>query len=101
MNTSTYIVLFLLIFVIIWTAKQEKCVAFKQLRNRSQEGKQMETMARNMIGKRCAVELFGGTTYKGVIEQVADKAILLRQKKDTRIVNLEFVVSITQLPEKK
>ena len=101
MDTSTYIVLFLLIFIIIWTERRKKCVVYKQLRNRSQEGKQMETMARNMIGKRCAVELFGGNVYKGVIEQVADKAILLQQKKDTRIVNLEFVVSITQLPEKK
>ena len=101
MNTSTYIILFLLIFVIIGMEKRNKCVVWKRLRNCSQEGKQMETMARDMIGKRCVVEVFGGNAYKGVIEQVADKAVLLRQKKDTRIVNLDFVVSITQLPEKK
>ena len=102
MQSSTIaILLVLLIFILLEQAKRRRFIIWNKLRRQRKESIIMESLARQLIGQQCIVEIFGGSAYDGILEKVEDKALVLRQKKKSRIINLDFVVSIQEVPAKK
>ena len=102
MQSSTIaILLALLALILLEQARQRRLIIWNKLRRQRKESTIMESLARELIGQECVVEIFGGSSYKGVLEKVEDKAIVLRQKKNRRVINLDFVSTIQEIPAQK
>lgn len=100
LNSSTYIVIFVLIYLVIQKRKKRKLCALNILRRK--KGKQiMLELAKTLIGKECVIFTISDTNVCGVLEAVSGNAIRVRGKKSTEIINLDFVVRIRELPAKK
>ncbi len=100
MNSSTYILLFLLIFLIVHERRNKEWNVVKHRKNKA-EVKDMIELAKRFVGKECLIYLFGGNQITGVIQEVSDSAILVENKGMTDAVNLEFVTRIREYPRKK
>jgi len=63
----------------------------------------MKELANRFLGKKCNVWNINSsvTPYTGIIKEITDSAILLDDGKKLIILNLEFIVSIEEYPEKK
>lgn len=99
---STNIILFCLLFWMIWEQRREKeVVTRKRIYKRKQEGTKMEALAKQFIGKNCRITFFGGNVVSGILLDVQDHALAIEKKKTKEIVNLEYVVSLEEIPAKK
>ena len=61
----------------------------------------MKELATKFIGQTCTVYSFDSSkTYKGVIKEVTDGAILLQKDNKTEVLNMDFISRI-KIVEKK
>lgn len=100
MNSSTYIVIFVLIYLMIQKRKKRKLCALNFLRRKKGEPIMLE-LAKTLIGKECVIFTISDANVCGVLESVSGNAIKVRGKKSTEIINLDFVVRIREVPAKK
>ena len=62
----------------------------------------MKELAQRFIEKECLIYSFDGNhEYKGVIKEVTDGAILVENKGEIEVHNLDFVKRIREYPRKK
>ena len=100
LNSSTYIVIFVLIYLVIQKRKKIKLCALNILR-RKKGGQIMLELAKALIGKECIIFTISDANVCGVLEAVSGNAIRVRGKKSTEIINLDLVVRNRELPVKK
>ena len=108
MDTSTVIVLFLLfVTLFLWLRRRHRNVIAVRMMRRKRQSKReeridMEEMARRFIGKNCTLQTFDSNAITGELLEVTAGAVLVRGKDGQEAaVNLDFILKILEVPEKK
>ena len=108
MDTSTAIVLFLLfVTLFLWLRRRHRNVIAVRMMRRKRQSKReeridMEEMARRFIGKNCTLQTFDSNAITGELLGVTAGAVLVRGKDGQEAaVNLDFILKILEVPEKK
>lgn len=108
MDTSTVIVLFLLfVTLFLWLRRRHRNVIAVRMMRRKRQSKReeridMEEMARRFIGKNCTLQTFDSNAITGELLEVTAGAVLVRGKDGQKAaVNLDFILKILEVPEKK
>ena len=108
MDTSTAIVLFLLfVTLFLWLRRRHRNVIAVRMMRRKRQSKReeridMEEMARRFIGKNCTLQTFDSNAITGELLEVTAGAVLVRGKDGQEAaVNLDFILKILEVPEKK
>ena len=108
MDTSTAIVLFLLfVTLFLWLRRRHRNVIPVRMMRRKRQSKReeridMEEMARRFIGKNCTLQTFDSNAITGELLEVTAGAVLVRGKDGQEAaVNLDFILKILEVPEKK
>lgn len=98
MNITFYLFFFLLIFICLMIEARNKKIAIKnRIKQKKKRGKlEMVEFAKKFIGKQCFIYTLS-ETFKCVIKEVSDNAILLETKKSTDVVNLDYVLRISEI----
>lgn len=60
----------------------------------------MITLAKNFIGKECLIYTFN-SQITGIIKEVSDGGMLVENKGQVEVINLEYVVRIREYPKGK
>lgn len=92
------LMLFLIIFITQMT--ERNTIATLLQRRKSREGTRMKEMATKFLGKNCVINTFNNQ-FNGVIIEVTDGALLIKTKRGEEAINLDFVMRIQELPQKK
>ena len=108
MDTSTAIVLFLLfVTLFLWLRRRHRNVIAVRMMRRKRQSKReeridMEEMARRFIGKNCTLQTCDSNAITGELLEVTAGAVLVRGKDGQEAaVNLDFILKILEVPEKK
>lgn len=101
MNTTTWIVIFLPLFIIfcIEIPRQRRII---KISNKRKRGKMIMSneLVKKYIGKTCIVSTGSlGTTVKGQITAVEDNWIEVNSRKGPQILNLDYITNITPIPK--
>ena len=108
MDTSTAIVLFLLfVTLFLWLRRRHRNVIAVRMMRRKRQSKReeridMEEMARRINKKNCTLQTFDSNAITGELLEVTAGAVLVRGKDGQEAaVNLDFILKILEVPEKK
>lgn len=102
LNTSVYIALFILLFIVIYSSKRNEKIILKQIKKmRSKEERaEMTELAKRFIGKECVISTFNSQVV-GVIKEVTDGAVLIENNENLEIINIDYIVKIKEYPRNK
>lgn len=102
MNTSVYIALFILLFIVIYSSKRNEKIILKQIKKKKnkEEREEMTELAKRFIGKECVISTFNSQVV-GVIKEVTDGAVLIENNENLEIINIDYIVKIKEYPRNK
>lgn len=102
MNTSVYIALFILLFIVIYSSKCNEKIILKQIKKKKnkEERAEMTELAKRFIGKECVISTFNSQVV-GVIKEVTDGAVLVENNENPEIINIDYIVKIKEYPRNK
>lgn len=102
MNTSVYIALFILLFIIIYSDKRKEKIILKQIKKmkNKEERAEMTELAKRFIGKECVISTFNSQVV-GVVKEVTDGAVLIENNENPEIINIDYIVKIKEYPRNK
>lgn len=102
LNTSVYIALFILLFIIIYSGKRNEKIILKQIKKKKnkEERAEMTELAKRFIGKECVISTFNSQVV-GVIKEVTDGAVLIENNENPEIINIDYIVKIKEYPRNK
>ncbi len=102
MNTSVYIALFILLFIVIYSSKRDEKIILKQIKKmkNKEERAEMTELAKRFIGKECVISTFNSQVV-GVIKEVTDGAVLIENNENPEIINIDYIVKIKEYPRNK
>lgn len=102
MNTSVYIALFILLFIVIYSSKRDEKIILKQIKKmkNKEERAEMTELAKRFIGKECVISTFNSQVV-GVIKEVSDGAVLIENNENPEIINIDYIVKIKEYPRNK
>lgn len=102
MNTSVYIALFILLFIVIYSGKRDEKIILKQIKKmkNKEERAEMTELAKRFIGKECVISTFNSQVV-GVIKEVTDGAVLIENNENLEIINIDYIVKIKEYPRNK
>lgn len=103
MNYSLLVVFLVLILLMMRKKRRAAAIAVHHKRNKSEEKKNMRELAQQFIGKECLIYTitsdFGA--MQGIIKEVSDNGLLIENKGNFEVINLEYVSRIRECPRKK
>lgn len=93
---------FLPLFIIFVQQRKNKKAIIKHLitSKRMENCCEMTELAKKFIGKECLIDTFD-SEITGVIEEVSDGALLIKNSNNIQAVNLNFVIRIREFPKGK
>ncbi len=102
MNTSVYIALFILLFIVIYSSKRNEKIILKQIKKKKnkEEREEMTELAKRFIGKECVISTFNSQVV-GVIKEVTDGAVLIENNENPEIINIDYIVKIKEYTRNK
>lgn len=102
LNTSVYIALFILLFIVIYSGKRNEQIVLKQIKKmkNKEERAAMTELAKRFIGKECVISTFNSQVV-GVIKEVTDGAVLVENNETPEIINIDYIVKIKEYPRNK
>lgn len=102
LNTSVYIALFILLFIVIYSGKRNEKIILKQIKKmkNKEERAEMTELAKRFIGKECVISTFNSQVV-GVIKEVTDGAVLIENNENLEIINIDYIVKIKEYPRNK
>lgn len=102
MNTSVYIALFILLFIVIYSGKRDEKIILKHIQKKKnkEERAEMTELAKRFIGKECVISTFNSQVV-GVIKEVTDGAVLIENNENPEIINIDYIVKIKEYPRNK
>lgn len=102
LNTSVYIALFILLFIVIYSGKRNEKIILKQIKKmkNKEERAEMTELAKRFIGKECVISTFNSQVV-GVIKEVTDGAVLIENNENPEIINIDYIVKIKEYPRNK
>lgn len=102
MNTSVYIALFILLFIVIYSGKRDEKIILKQIKKmkNKEERAEMTELAKRFIGKECVISTFNSQVV-GVIKEITDGAVLIENNENPEIINIDYIVKIKEYTRNK
>lgn len=99
---STYLILLILLFIILYEQNKARIAARHIQKKRSpKERKEMQELAKQFIGKECLIYTIKSDTVQGVLKGVTEGGLLIENKGETEAVNLDYVVRLREYPKNK
>ena len=102
MDTSTWIVLWLLLLcllLLVQRRRRNRAARYLKMRGRK-EGLVMTEAVKKLIGRECVFYLLSGEV-QGIVREVEGRSVVLESRKETQVVNLDFVMRVRAMKEKK
>ena len=102
MDNNTWIVLGLLLLCVLLVLQQRKrnwAAQYLKLRGRK-EGLVMTEAVKKLIGRECYFYLLSGEVT-GIVREVEGRSVVVETRRETQVVNLDFVMRVREIPEKK
>ena len=102
MNPAIYIAILLPLLIIFMEENKKKRVIMNHIvkKKTEQEKEKMIEYIKSFIDKECYVYTINNT-IKCTIKGVGDNAILLKTKNTTDVVNLDFVLRVSEIQKSK
>ncbi len=102
MDPAIYIAIFVPLFIVLFEENKKKKIIKNIINPKSEEEKKLQMLefAKKFMGKECYIYTINNT-FKCVIKEVADNALLLETKNSTDVVNLDFVLRISEINKHK
>lgn len=99
MDFITYICCILPLLIALYVNRLSERQAIHLIQNKKETTYMLE-LAKNFIGKNCIIYFLGGSSINGIIKEISStgNAILVENKQDIDIINLEFVTRIRKFP---
>lgn len=99
---SSYIVLFLIVFLILYMNKRRNnLLQILRIKRRKRE-KFMPHMIEKFIGKDCIINLGSGGTADGIVKAVSEGWIEIEDKSgNSQVVNIDYISRIREYPTNK
>ena len=106
MNPASYIAIYIIVFVFLFILpsrnRMKMRLAQMILRKRNKrESEAMKEFANKYIGKKCVFNVFNGSSYIGVVKEVSENAVVIDEDGEEKIINLDFVMCIREVPKNK
>lgn len=97
------IIIFIILLVIIVNNKESLTNAAIIIKRKKKDSKTIMKEALNkLLNKQVSIKTIADYQFNVKIIEVTDSALILKDKKDlTIIVNLEYIVSVDEIAEKK
>lgn len=102
MNTSVYLALFMLLFIVIYSNQRNEKAAIRQIKRmkNKKERAVMTELAKRFIGKECVISTFNSQVV-GTIKEVTDGAVLIENNENPEIINVDYIVKIKEYSRDK
>ena len=101
MNSGTYTVIFIVIFVAFMSQMRNRRQVMKKIirkkRTLNREVNLMNEAIKIFLGKECVVYTFENTSIKGIVEAAEDGWLRIATKKGQQLVNPDFVSRIREV----
>lgn len=98
MNAQLGFLYFIIMFLIIIAITQSKKKIIIRKKN-TIEVKKMKTSLELLIGKYVVVKSIEGSEF-GNVSSVTDGALILIENDNTKVINLEYIISASEFPQK-
>ncbi len=104
MNTSNYIIFFLILYLCVILPQQ---TAMRKLRlkrskkRRSKEMTDMNTLILNYIGKECVLTIPNQGSIAGIVKQISGNWVEVETGGGLEIVNLDYISRVREYPRNK
>lgn len=97
-----WLLAFLPLFIIFVQQRKNKKAILRRIVTSKRKGNtgEMVELAKKFIGKECFIYTFD-SQITGVIEEVNDGALLIKNNDNIQVINLDFVVRIREYPKNK
>ena len=60
----------------------------------------MTEAVKKLIGRECSFYLLSGEVT-GIVREVEGRSVVVETRRETQVVNLDFVMRVREIPEKK
>lgn len=103
MPLYTWLILMVLALWLIQEKKNDVAVLHHiRGKRKIREVDSMVELAKRFVGKACIISIISSSSpVTGTIEAVEDHGLLIKQKENTILINLEYVSKIQEYPTKK
>ena len=105
MNPAIYIAIFLPIFIILIQAPAQNRIIINNIVKRKTKKEKYEMMehVKKFIGKECYIYTIQSMSspIKGIIKDVDDNSIILETKKTKDVINLDYVMRVSEIQKNK
>ena len=105
MNPAIYIAIFLPIFIILIQAPAQNRIIINNIvkRKTKKENYEMMEHVKKFIGKECYIYTIQSMSspIKGIIKDVDDNSIILETKKTKDVINLDYVMRVSEIQKNK
>ena len=105
MNPAIYIAIFLPIFIILIQAPAQNRIIINNIVKRKTKKEKYEMMehVKNFIGKEFYIYTIQSMSspIKGIIKDVDDNSIILETKKTKDVINLDYVMRVSEIQKNK
>jgi len=101
LNSGTYTVIFIVIFVAFMSQMRNRRQVMKKIirkkKTLNREVYLMNEAIKIFLGKECVVYTFENTSIKGIVEAAEDSWLRIATKKGQQLVNPDFVSRIREV----
>ncbi len=103
MDAGYMAIVLLLIFAIYSVYNRRDYIAVRRAAAWKGKGRraEMQTLAKQFIGKDCLLYTFNGNRIAGRVLEVTEHGLLLQTGNTTEVVNLDFIVRLREHPTDK
>lgn len=102
MQNTTWIFIFILIFVLLRKRRNRKiAAAIWQMKRNQKERTAMRELAKQFVGKECLIYQLNDSNVTATIREISENGLLVENKQGLQIVNLDYVVRIQEYPRRK
>lgn len=100
MNISTYLIFFFIFLMLYLTTQETDLTIIRILKKKKGNKIQMEKMLQEFIGEDCIITTLKDTRV-GTLTEVSATCLLLTEKENTEIINLDYVINVKKHPQNK
>lgn len=103
MDAGYMAVVLLLIFAMYSVYNRRDYIAVRRAAAWKRKGRraEMQTLAKQFIGKDCLLYTFNGNRIAGRVLEVTEHGLLLQTGDTTEVVNLDFIIRLRKHPTDK
>lgn len=96
--------LWIVVFLVLFLERQQRRAAIRQQirkKHTTKEREAMRELAKQFIGKECLIYTINSSNVEGILRDVGSSGLLVENKGNTEVVNLDYVVRLREYPKDK